>query len=112
MKITGVYKITNTVTGDFYVGSSKNVKQRWSCHKYQSTWKEHPNSPMYLDMKKYGIDKFVFQVLEEVEPDRLKETEQKFIEKLRPTYNQMNAKGRDFNRYKEYQKERDRKSVV
>lgn len=28
-KICGVYKITNTVTGDFYIGSSKNAKQRW-----------------------------------------------------------------------------------
>ena len=25
-KIIGVYKITNTVTGDFYIGSSKNGK--------------------------------------------------------------------------------------
>lgn len=24
--ISGVYKITNTVTGDFYIGSSKDVK--------------------------------------------------------------------------------------
>ena len=27
-KISGVYKITNTVTGDFYIGSSKDVKDR------------------------------------------------------------------------------------
>lgn len=25
-KISAVYKITNTVTGDFYIGSSKNAK--------------------------------------------------------------------------------------
>ena len=28
MEISGVYKITNIVTNDFYIGSSKNVKQR------------------------------------------------------------------------------------
>lgn len=27
-KISGVYKITNNITGDFYIGSSKNIKQR------------------------------------------------------------------------------------
>ena len=28
MKICAVYKITNTITGDFYIGSSKDVKKR------------------------------------------------------------------------------------
>ena len=32
MKISGVYKITNTVTGDFYIGSSKNIERRWKAH--------------------------------------------------------------------------------
>ena len=104
-KICGIYKITNTITGDFYIGSSKNVKSRLESHKWPSTWKQHPNNPMYLDMKKYGIDKFVFEILEEVEADKLKETEQKFIELLNPSYNNYNAKGLDIERYKEYQKE-------
>ena len=80
--ISGIYKITNTITGDFYIGSSNNVKHRWASHKCKSTWKERPNNPMYQDMKKYGIDKFVFEILAEVEADKLKETEQKFIETI------------------------------
>ena len=104
MTISAVYKITNTVTCDFYIGSSKNVKHRLACHKCQSTWKKYPNNPMYLDMKNYGTDKFEFQVIEEVEPEKLKETEQKFIEILKPTYNSNNAKGLDIERKKEYQK--------
>ena len=28
MKISGIYKITNTITGDFYIGSSKDVKKK------------------------------------------------------------------------------------
>ena len=105
MKISGVYKITNTITGDFYIGSSKDVKQRWAVHKCQSTWNKCPNNPMYLDMRKYGVDKFDFEVIEEAEPDRLKEAEQQFIETLKPTYNQMNANGWNIERIKEYQKE-------
>ena len=52
-KIIGVYKITNTVTGDFYIGSSKNVKSRWESHKCKSRWNKCPNNPMYQDMKQY-----------------------------------------------------------
>ena len=105
MKISGVYKITNTITGDFYIGSSKDVKHRWASHKCPSRWNKHPNNPMYLDMKKYGTDKFDFQILEEVKIESLKEAEQKFIEKMHPIYNNYNAKGLDVERYKEYQKE-------
>ena len=104
MKISAVYKITNTITGDFYIGSSKDVKQRLACHKCQSTWKKCPNNPMYLEMKNYGVDKFDFEILAEVEVDKLKETEQKFIETLKPTYNNYNAKGLNIERQKEYQK--------
>ena len=104
-KISAVYKITNTITGDFYIGSSKDVKQRWRNHKKPSAWKRYPNNPMYLDMQKYGLDKFVFEILEEVEADSLKELEQQFIETLKPSYNNRNANGWDFERYKETNKE-------
>ena len=109
MKISAVYKITNTITGDFYIGSSKNVKKRWADHKCPSTWKKCPNSPMYIDMRKYGVDKFVFEILEEVEADKLKVIEQQFIETLKPTYNNINANGIDVERYKKYQKSDKRK---
>ena len=104
-KIIGVYKITNTVTNDFYIGSSKNIKSRWTAHKCQSTWKKCPNNLMYMDMQRYGVEKFVFEILEETESEHLKETEQQFIERLKPTYNDRNAKGLDIERYKKYNKE-------
>ena len=105
MKKNAVYKITNTITGDFYIGSSKDVKSRWKNHKCPSTWNKCPNNPMYLDMLKYGVDKFEFDILCEVESEYLKETEQKFIETLKPTYNNYNAKGLNIERQKEYMKE-------
>ena len=107
--ICGIYKIVNTITNDFYIGSSKNVKQRWSVHKCPSYWSKHPNNPLYLDMKKYGTDKFEMQILAEVEADKLKEKEQWFIELLKPTYNDRNAKGWDFERRKESLKSDKRK---
>ena len=104
-KISAVYKVTNTVTGDFYIGSSKDVKSRWAVHKCPSVWNKRPNNPMYHDMKNYGIDKFEFEILEVVEESFLKEKEQYFIETLKPTYNNRNANGLDIERYKEYNKE-------
>ena len=109
MKISAVYKITNTVTNDFYIGSSKNVKQRLAAHKCQSTWNKCPNNTMYLDMQKYGVDKFEFEILEVVEPEKLKEAEQQFIETLKPTYNNYNAKGLNVERRKETHKEYQKK---
>ena len=103
-KISAVYKITNTITGDFYIGSSKNVKKRWTDHKCPSKWNDNPNNPMYLDMQEYGVDNFDFQILAEVEAEELKVTEQKFIELLKPTYNNYNANGLDIERRKEYHK--------
>ena len=103
--ISAVYKITNKITGDFYIGSSKKKKNRWINHKCPSKWNEHPNNPMYLDFQKYGVDKFDFQILAEAEPGQLKEKEQKFIEKMHPTYNSYNAKGWNIERYNEYHKE-------
>ena len=107
--ISGVYKITNTVTKDFYIGSSKNIKRRWASHKNPSKWKQCPNNQLYLDMKKYGTNKFAFEILAKVEIEKLKEIEQQFIEKLQPTYNSNNAKGRDIERQKEYHKKYQKK---
>ena len=109
MKICGIYKITNTITGDFYIGSSKDVKRRWESHKWPSSWNKQPNNPLYQDMQKYGLDKFEFEILAEVEEDSLKEKEQQFIETLKPTYNNINAKGLNVARYKEYEKSDKRK---
>lgn len=104
MKISGVYKITNTVTGDFYIGSSKNIERRWKAHKEPSRWSNNPNILLYRDFQKYGVDKFEFQILANIEPDQLKEIEQQFIEKLQPTYNNHRAKGLNTERINRYSK--------
>ena len=103
-KISGIYKITDTITGDFYIGSSKNIKERLAYHKIPSTWNRCKSNPMYQDMQKYGVDKFAFEILAEVEADKLKEKEQKFIETLKPIYNDRNANGWNIERCKETQR--------
>ena len=108
-KISAVYKIVNTVTGAFYIGSSRNVYKRWASHKEPSTWRKCPNSPLYQDMQKYGVDKFEFQVFCPVEPEYLKQVEQECIEMLNPTYNDRNAKGWDVERYRDSNKKASKK---
>ena len=111
-KISAVYKITNTITGDCYIGSNKDVKKRWSYHKKPSTWKRYKNNQLYKDMQEYGKDKFAFEVIAEVEAGSLKEAEQQFIELLKPTYNDRNANGWDIERKKEYMKEYNKSDKV
>ena len=109
MKISAVYKITNTITGDFYIGSSKDIKKRWTAHKSPSRWNEHPNNQLYLDMKKFGVDTFDFQIIAEIEEGSLKATEQQFIEKLKPAYNSCNAKGIDIEKQKKTKRKSNKK---
>ena len=100
MKIAGVYKITNIITGDFYIGSSKDIKHRWANHKSPSRWKQLPNSKLYKAMASYGLDNFTLEIIEET--DNLREREQYYIECLKPSYNNFWAKGWNTDRYKEY----------
>lgn len=62
-KISGIYKITNKITGDFYIGSSKNIKSRWINHKKPYTWKLYPRVKLYQAFLKYGLDNFTFDML-------------------------------------------------
>ena len=98
-KISGVYKITNNITGDFYIGSSKDIKLRWANHRSPSKWKLRPGMKLYQAFIKYGLGNFIFEVLEETAD--LKECEQYWIEKLKPSYNNSWAKGWNTKRHKE-----------
>ena len=98
-KIAGIYKITNNITGEFYIGSSKNIEKRWTNHKSLSTHKQHPNSKLYKSMAQYGLNNFTFEVIEETAD--LKKREQYWIKQLKPSYNNIYAKGRNTERRKE-----------
>ncbi len=103
MKISGIYKITNVETNECYIGSSVDVNRRWSEHKALSTWKRCQNNKLYIALQQYGLDKFIFEIIEET--TNLKEREQYYIDLLKPSYNNIRANGWDLERYKESQKE-------
>lgn len=98
-KISGVYKITNIITDEFYIGSSKNIKNRWAGHKCASTWIKRPGMKLYQAFNKYGVNNFKFEVIEET--NMLKEREQYYIDLLKPSYNNIRASGIDIERCRE-----------
>ena len=91
MKISGVYQIVNTITGDIYIGSSVDLKRRKRKHFNENTWKRVPNSRLYKDMKQYGKDNFLFRPVWLCNSDELKKYEQTAIDKYKPKYNIRNA---------------------
>ena len=103
MKISGVYKITNIITGEFYIGSSKNIERRWYQHRSPSAQKRHPNSKLYKAMVSYGLDNFTFEIIEKT--DNLREKEQYYIKQLKPSYNNNWAQGLDIDNCRLYNRE-------
>lgn len=86
MVISGIYKITNIVTGNFYIGSSKNIYLRWADHKKPSSLKRYKSQQLYKDFVLYSLSNFKFEIIEELSGN-LKEREQYYIGLLKPFYN-------------------------
>lgn len=85
---SGIYKIANKVTGDFYIGSAVNLNKRFSAHKRNLINKNHPNIILQNVFNKYGLNGLSFEIVESVEnKNNLIEREQHYIDTLIPNYN-------------------------
>lgn len=80
----GIYRVTNLITGELYVGQSSNIRKRWIDHKnrYKNPKSIDYNSRLYNDMRIYGIDNFEFSVIEECNRDELLDKEKFWVAKL------------------------------
>ena len=60
-----VYKITNKINNQCYIGSSIRVEKRWKEHKNVSQNKNSPhyNYPLYKAFREFGIDNFNFEII-------------------------------------------------
>lgn len=84
---SGIYKITNLVNGKFYIGSSKNIEDRWiNGHKNRLKRQQHPNPILQNAWNFYGEDKFQMDIIEETTSDEftLLEREQHWLDLLKP----------------------------
>ena len=59
---SGIYKIENSINGKLYIGSSKNIKERWKLHQQWLCEGYHPNPHLSSSWKKYGEDAFEWGV--------------------------------------------------
>ena len=91
----GIYYIKNLLNNKYYVGQSVRIEERWKEHRreaYNSTL----NYPLYLAIRKYGIENFEFKVIEKCNKDELDLKEQFWIDyynSYHNGYNQRENKG-------------------
>lgn len=64
-KKIAVYRIVNTESGTYYIGSSTNLYERWRTHRKKLRSGTHPNPKLQASWKKHGEDKFAFIILAE-----------------------------------------------
>lgn len=77
--MVGIYKITNQINGHSYIGLSTNLEKRWAYHNSEYNQKREKTKVLYQAFKKYGIENFTFEVLEECKVSELSDKEVYYI---------------------------------
>ena len=77
----GIYKITNTITDECYIGQSVDIYKRWSEHcKCGLGIDTPPGNKLYKAIQEYGLENFTFELLIECSQSELNSKEKYFIE--------------------------------
>lgn len=104
-----IYKITNLKTNEIYIGqTSYSIKRRWEEHISKA---RHSNKKykLYKSMRRYGLNNFIIETIEEVSNDLLNSREQYWIKFYNSCNNGLNMTigGETFVQSKITQKEVD-----
>lgn len=88
-----IYKVTNTINGKVYIGQTRRtVEVRWNEHKKYSF---HPNrswdSILHFAIRKYGVEPFVCEEIEQCDNSKLDERERYWIKFYGSSKNGYNA---------------------
>jgi group I intron endonuclease len=87
---SGIYRLTNNITGKSYIGSSINLSVRFA-HYYSFAFLNRiinkSNSIICRALLKYGYSNFSLDILEYCDYSILREKEQYYLDKLKPKYN-------------------------
>lgn len=76
----GVYQIKNKVNGKVYIGSSKNIYERWKQHIKKLNKGNHDGEHFQNAWNLYGADNFEFTIIEECEPEIRFKREQYYMD--------------------------------
>lgn len=90
--MTGIYKIENLINHKVYIGQSVNIEKRWQAEKNAAKTEKDKayNYPLSRAFRKYGVENFSFQVLEECTRNALNEKEKYYIQKYNSYFNGYN----------------------
>lgn len=79
--MVGIYKITNLINKKCYIGQSRDIQKRWNSHKTRpfNEKDEDYNKTLYKAIRKYGLENFSFEILEECKIEQLNEKENYWI---------------------------------
>ena len=87
-----IYKITNKINNKCYIGQTiKNYEERFRQHQLNYTKEYFSQIVLYQAFKKYGIENFNFEPIEEVEKNQLDEREKYWIKYYDSYYNGYNS---------------------
>ena len=95
---SGIYEILNTITRDFYIGSTVSFKRRWAQHRCELRKSVHRNNHLQKAWNKYGEQAFEFNVILLCDIDNLLYYEQLLLDNLKPAYNICPVAGNTFGR--------------
>lgn len=85
--VTGIYKISNSINSNIYIGSATSLYGRYWQHKSLLSRNKHYNKKLQNFVNKYGIGKINFSVLEFCNVENLIIREQEYLNKLKPKFN-------------------------
>lgn len=77
-----IYIIQNKINNKIYVGQSKVPNNRWIRHKYDALTRKKLH-PLYQSIRKYGVENFSFQIIEEWSIDEIDTAEKFWIQFFR-----------------------------
>ena len=88
--ISGIYQIKNLINNKLYIGSSKNLYERFLTHRAELRNNYHFNTHLQNAFNKYGEQNFQFTILQQCDNDQnlLFDLEQWYVDILNPEYNQ------------------------
>ena len=75
-RVTGIYKITHIETQKVYIGQSVDIGNRWKQHAKRGCGADMiTQNKLYPAMIEEGLESFTWEIVEEVESDKLSEAE-------------------------------------
>lgn len=87
-RVCGIYRITNRVTDECYVGLAQDISSRWKAHFQSLRWGSHHAARFQASYNEHGAEAFDFAVLEQCPRADLPRRERYWIDRLRPALNQ------------------------